>query len=284
MYCHVRLGVIKSDMLKFKRILGIVIIVIGSPVLLFGFLGMLVTLFDATGVDMSSLILSIFIFLLGLGFALPGVNLLKPKPSQSRPSPIIPRHTAPASTQAEPQTVEPKPVTPSPLPVAPAAVSPAAQSPQPHAEIKPGTGAKPWWWDDDEEKRAIKKAEERFEEFTTISQTDDDIPPQAMAYFKSRVGVKADGPVYHLKYRDAEGRETERDIEPLGIKRGGEYKSIMAFCHLACDIRQFRFDRILSLTLYGRPISTEDSFKNLQDYQEHHAKKIATDALDDEDA
>jgi predicted DNA-binding transcriptional regulator YafY len=49
----------------------------------------------------------------------------------------------------------------------------------------------------------------------------------------------------------------------------------MAFCHRALDIRQFRFDRILSLTLDGRIVDPNR-------LGEVRIKKIAKDALDDD--
>jgi len=52
--------------------------------------------------------------------------------------------------------------------------------------------------------------------------------------------------IYRLRYSDAEGAISERQIEIKSIIRGDNPSNtyIYAFCYLANDIRRFRFDRI----------------------------------------
>jgi len=55
--------------------------------------------------------------------------------------------------------------------------------------------------------------------------------------------------VYRLKYKDAEGATSDREIEINGIFKGDNLSSsyIYAFCHSANDYRRFRFDRIKAI-------------------------------------
>jgi predicted DNA-binding transcriptional regulator YafY len=60
-----------------------------------------------------------------------------------------------------------------------------------------------------------------------------------------------------LKYRSADARETERDVDVYGLAwRAGAWYAV-GHCHLRRDLRSFRLDRVLAVeTLpksFGRP-------------------------------
>jgi len=71
------------------------------------------------------------------------------------------------------------------------------------------------------------------------------------------------GSVLRLQYRDREGAETEREVEPLGyVGRDGSWY-LVAWCRTRNGIRAFRGDRILSVERTGerpprRPLSADD--------------------------
>ena len=51
--------------------------------------------------------------------------------------------------------------------------------------------------------------------------------------------------VLRIRYRDAEGRETSRDVEPLGYVGKGQDWYLIGWCRLRDGIRAFRGDRVL---------------------------------------
>ncbi|MFP3464114.1 helix-turn-helix transcriptional regulator [Leifsonia sp. SIMBA_070] len=71
------------------------------------------------------------------------------------------------------------------------------------------------------------------------------------------------GSVLRLQYRDREGAETEREVEPLGyVGRDGSWY-LVAWCRTRNGIRAFRGDRILSVERTGerpprRPLTADD--------------------------
>lgn len=53
--------------------------------------------------------------------------------------------------------------------------------------------------------------------------------------------------VVQLRYQDADGAESSRDVEPLGsIEKGGQWY-LIAWCRLRQGVRAFRGDRMLSI-------------------------------------
>ena len=62
--------------------------------------------------------------------------------------------------------------------------------------------------------------------------------------------------VYRLKYKDADGTLTEREIEIKAVRLGDTPSStyIQAFCHLAGALRTFRLDRVRALYLGNEKI------------------------------
>ena len=55
-----------------------------------------------------------------------------------------------------------------------------------------------------------------------------------------------------LRYRDAEGRETDRPVRPLGLWFWGKVWTLVAWCELRDDFRMFRLDRIAGMENSGR--------------------------------
>ena len=60
-----------------------------------------------------------------------------------------------------------------------------------------------------------------------------------------------------LSYRSAENEATARDIDTYGLAyRGGAWYAV-GYCHLRCDLRSFRLDRVLGVEAlpisFGRP-------------------------------
>jgi hypothetical protein len=62
--------------------------------------------------------------------------------------------------------------------------------------------------------------------------------------------------VYRLKYKDADGTATDREIEIKGLRLGDKPSNtyIRAFCHSANDMRTFRLDRVRALYLGNEKI------------------------------
>ncbi|ROP65278.1 YafY family protein [Curtobacterium sp. PhB115] len=55
------------------------------------------------------------------------------------------------------------------------------------------------------------------------------------------------GRVVRMRYRDASGTETDRDVEPLGYIGKGEDWYLVAWCRLRDGVRAFRGDRVLEV-------------------------------------
>lgn len=60
-----------------------------------------------------------------------------------------------------------------------------------------------------------------------------------------------------LGYRDEAGRETEREVRPLGLWFWGKVWTLVAWCELRGDFRAFRIDRIASVSVPGRVFKPE---------------------------
>lgn len=63
--------------------------------------------------------------------------------------------------------------------------------------------------------------------------------------------------VLRLGYRDEDGRDTVRDVRPLGLWFWGRVWTLVAWCELRDDFRMFRLDRIRSLGEAGRSFGPE---------------------------
>jgi hypothetical protein len=62
--------------------------------------------------------------------------------------------------------------------------------------------------------------------------------------------------VYRLKYKDANGTLSDREINIKALRRGDKSSNtyIHAFCHSANDVRTFRLDRVRALYLCNEKI------------------------------
>ena len=54
-----------------------------------------------------------------------------------------------------------------------------------------------------------------------------------------------------LRYRDEQGRETERRVWPFGLVYFDQVRLLAAWCELRGDFRHFRADRIAALNETG---------------------------------
>lgn len=71
------------------------------------------------------------------------------------------------------------------------------------------------------------------------------------------------GQVLRIRYRDRDGAETERDVEPMGYVGRGRDWYLVAWCRLREGIRAFRGDRVVSAESTGetpprRPLTAAD--------------------------
>jgi len=71
--------------------------------------------------------------------------------------------------------------------------------------------------------------------------------------------------VLALDYRDEAGRNTLRDVRPLGLWFWGKVWTLVAWCEMRDDFRAFRIDRIGSITQAGRIFRPERG-KQLADF------------------
>jgi predicted DNA-binding transcriptional regulator YafY len=71
--------------------------------------------------------------------------------------------------------------------------------------------------------------------------------------------------VLKVRYVDEEGRETEREIEPLGLYFWGKVWTLIAWCRLRTGFRMFRVDRMAELAETGE-IVVPAKGRTLQDY------------------
>jgi predicted DNA-binding transcriptional regulator YafY len=75
----------------------------------------------------------------------------------------------------------------------------------------------------------------------------------------------------HLRYRSADGRETERDVDVFGLAyRGGAWYAV-GHCHLRRELRAFRLDRVLEVEALPRSFGRPEGF----DVLAHLAQSIA---------
>ncbi|MEM9190999.1 MAG: YafY family protein [Myxococcota bacterium] len=63
--------------------------------------------------------------------------------------------------------------------------------------------------------------------------------------------------VQSIRYCDQEGKESTRDIRPLGLWFWGKVWTLVAWCELRDDFRVFRLDRIVDCTDAGRAFELE---------------------------
>ena len=71
--------------------------------------------------------------------------------------------------------------------------------------------------------------------------------------------------VMRLDYRDEAGRQTERDVRPLGLWFWGKVWTLIGWCEMRDDFRAFRIDRIAGLDNAGRTFRPERG-KTLTDF------------------
>nr|WP_284694861.1 YafY family protein [Photobacterium galatheae] len=89
--------------------------------------------------------------------------------------------------------------------------------------------------------------------------------PQQQAFSAQlRTAIEAKDVVL-LHYQDAELRQTQRIVEPLGLVYWGGKWTLVAFCQLRHDYREFRLDRILNVESAGQRFTCHAQ-KNLSHY------------------
>lgn len=71
--------------------------------------------------------------------------------------------------------------------------------------------------------------------------------------------------VLRVTYKDAEGKESERDLWPLGLFYWGKVWTLTAWCELRQDFRNFRLDRIESVKRAKRRFQPVPG-RRLEDY------------------
>jgi predicted DNA-binding transcriptional regulator YafY len=71
--------------------------------------------------------------------------------------------------------------------------------------------------------------------------------------------------VLSLRYAAEDGRETARDIEPLGLYFWGKVWTLIAWCRLRTGFRVFRIDRMIELNESGEVFPLTKG-RTLQDY------------------
>lgn len=64
--------------------------------------------------------------------------------------------------------------------------------------------------------------------------------------------------VINIGYRDRDGGETQRSVDPVGFLRHTDGWYLIAWCHLRAAGRIFRFDRITRANLTRRPCPVRD--------------------------
>jgi predicted DNA-binding transcriptional regulator YafY len=75
----------------------------------------------------------------------------------------------------------------------------------------------------------------------------------------------------HLRYRSAQGHDTERDVDVFGLAyRGGAWYAV-GQCHLRRELRSFRLDRVLEVEALPRSFGRPEGF----DVLAHLAQSIA---------
>ncbi|MEM9240614.1 MAG: YafY family protein [Pseudomonadota bacterium] len=79
-------------------------------------------------------------------------------------------------------------------------------------------------------------------------------------------------------YTDVEGRETERDVDPLSIVFMQASHNLLAYCHLRDDFRAFRLDRMRDLSETGAsfrprrvPLLRDYLVRMRKELEEYHA-------------
>ena len=73
------------------------------------------------------------------------------------------------------------------------------------------------------------------------------MPQEARRHVDTLDDLIRAGRVARLVYADGDGRESEREVEPLGQFFWGQVWTLSAWCRLREDFRMFRVDRILRL-------------------------------------
>lgn len=77
--------------------------------------------------------------------------------------------------------------------------------------------------------------------------------------------------VLRLAYRDEAGRDTAREVRPLGLWFWGKVWTLVAWCELRGDFRMFRVDRMASIEPAGRGFRPEpgrrlvDFYRRMED-------------------
>jgi uncharacterized tellurite resistance protein B-like protein len=74
------------------------------------------------------------------------------------------------------------------------------------------------------------------------------------------INVPENENIYRLEYEDADGDISRRDIKVIRIGNEDGRWYVYAYCYLREDYRQFRFDRIDSLSLNGNPITEPQKY------------------------
>lgn len=115
---------------------------------------------------------------------------------------------------------------------------------------------------------------------TEIHAVSMNITPQERAMIDKVQKSAETNAVLSMRYRDAEGRESARDIRPLGLWFWGKVWTLVAWCELRSDFRAFRTDRIIEASETGRRFRPERG-KTLADF--YRMMEIREDTLPPDD-
>lgn len=91
------------------------------------------------------------------------------------------------------------------------------------------------------------------------------VPPEARAFLGELRAAMERRQKVRLDYRDAEGRPTERVLRPLGLFFWGTGWSLLAYCELREDFRNFRLDRMQTLDVLDEAFELEPG-RTLEDF------------------
>jgi predicted DNA-binding transcriptional regulator YafY len=67
----------------------------------------------------------------------------------------------------------------------------------------------------------------------------------------------------HIRYHSNQGEDTERDLDPYGLTYYQHRWYVVGYCHLRKDLRSFRLDRIIDISIVGADFDRPEGFDPL---------------------
>jgi predicted DNA-binding transcriptional regulator YafY len=67
----------------------------------------------------------------------------------------------------------------------------------------------------------------------------------------------------HIRYHPSQGEETERDFDPYGLTYYQHRWYVVGYCHLRHDLRSFRLDRVIHISMVDAIFDRPDGFDPL---------------------